>query len=233
MHHSRGKAPPPAGIVGFRSRDGTSGTGRPLKFYTAGLDEVLASVPERSYELAEELLASAATRSMELGEPIAESLQKVGREQARPSVGGTRASRPYWRPPAMPPSPAAGTRRGASSSPTARSMSSPRRTASSCARSTEPSWKARLKAAGARPAASSPLSRAWGWANAAPGSSLPNLVRNALATVGPGVSLCSRWPLLAPLRPGGPSMGSVLSERTGRDSMSSNGSAVNPREDTQ
>lgn len=60
---------------------GGPGTGRPSKFYTAAAPEVLASVPERRYELAGELIASAAERSMELQEPMAESLQKVGHEE--------------------------------------------------------------------------------------------------------------------------------------------------------
>ncbi|HKU12615.1 MAG TPA: transcriptional regulator [Sinomonas sp.] len=68
--------------AGFaKSGPGGPGTGRPSKFYTPAAEEVLASVPERSYELAGELMASAAERSMQLGEPMAESLQKVGREE--------------------------------------------------------------------------------------------------------------------------------------------------------
>lgn len=58
---------------------GGPGSGRPSKFYTALVGEVVASVPERSYELAGELLAAAAERSMR-GAPMAASLAEVGRE---------------------------------------------------------------------------------------------------------------------------------------------------------
>lgn len=56
------------------------GSGRPSKFYEAAVSEIVAAVPERSYELAGDLLAAAAERSMAGGEPMAESLAAVGRE---------------------------------------------------------------------------------------------------------------------------------------------------------
>lgn len=56
------------------------GSGRPSKFYEAVLTEVVAAVPERSYELAGELLAAAAERSIEGGAPMSESLAAVGHE---------------------------------------------------------------------------------------------------------------------------------------------------------
>lgn len=59
---------------------GGPGTGRPSKFYSLAVTEVLASVPERSYELAGELMAEAAERSMTRGVPMADSLRAVGRE---------------------------------------------------------------------------------------------------------------------------------------------------------
>ncbi|BCT76815.1 ArsR family transcriptional regulator [Sinomonas cyclohexanicum] len=57
------------------------GSGRPSKFYEAALTEVVAAVPERSYELAGELLAAAAERSMVAGAPISEALAAVGHER--------------------------------------------------------------------------------------------------------------------------------------------------------
>ena len=59
---------------------GGPGTGRPSKFYTLAVPEVVASVPERSYELAGELMAEAAERSINRGVPMADSLRAVGRE---------------------------------------------------------------------------------------------------------------------------------------------------------
>ncbi|MEA5453129.1 transcriptional regulator [Sinomonas sp. JGH33] len=59
---------------------GGPGTGRPSKYYALALREVVASVPERSYELAGELMAEAAERSMSESAPIAECLDAVGRE---------------------------------------------------------------------------------------------------------------------------------------------------------
>src|SRR5579859_6418003 len=46
---------------------GGPGTGRPSKFYSTAITEVVASVPERSYELVGELMAAAAERSMSDG----------------------------------------------------------------------------------------------------------------------------------------------------------------------
>jgi predicted ArsR family transcriptional regulator len=56
------------------------GSGRPSKFYVATLTEIVAAVPERSYELAGDLLAAAAERSMAAGTPMAQALAAVGRE---------------------------------------------------------------------------------------------------------------------------------------------------------
>ncbi|WP_422933708.1 helix-turn-helix transcriptional regulator [Sinomonas sp. P47F7] len=58
---------------------GGPGTGRPSKFYSLAMTEVVASVPERSYELAGRLMAQAAERSMNHDVPVAESLREVGR----------------------------------------------------------------------------------------------------------------------------------------------------------
>ena len=60
---------------------GGPGTGRPSKFYSLATTEFVASVPERSYELAGELMASAAERSMTEGAPMDECLNAVGREE--------------------------------------------------------------------------------------------------------------------------------------------------------
>jgi predicted ArsR family transcriptional regulator len=46
----------------------------------ATLTEIVAAVPERSYELAGDLLAAAAERSMAAGTPMAQALAAVGRE---------------------------------------------------------------------------------------------------------------------------------------------------------
>lgn len=54
------------------------GSGRPSKFYEAALTEVVAAVPERSYELAGELLAAAAERSISDGAPMSEALAEAG-----------------------------------------------------------------------------------------------------------------------------------------------------------
>ncbi|MDQ4503281.1 transcriptional regulator [Sinomonas sp. ASV322] len=59
---------------------GGPGTGRPSKFYALAVREVVASVPERNYELAGELMAEAAERSMTQSVPIEECLDAVGRE---------------------------------------------------------------------------------------------------------------------------------------------------------
>lgn len=56
------------------------GSGRPSKFYETVLTEVVAAVPERSYELAGELLAAAAERSIAASAPMSEALSAVGRE---------------------------------------------------------------------------------------------------------------------------------------------------------
>jgi predicted ArsR family transcriptional regulator len=56
------------------------GSGRPSKFYEAALTEVVAAVPERSYELAGELLADAAERSM-AGTPMPDALAAAGHER--------------------------------------------------------------------------------------------------------------------------------------------------------
>ncbi|NUP74523.1 MAG: transcriptional regulator, partial [Sinomonas sp.] len=59
---------------------GGPGTGRPSKYYSAAVHEVVASVPDRSYELAGELMAAAAERCMADGVPMAECLREVGHE---------------------------------------------------------------------------------------------------------------------------------------------------------
>ncbi|ASN52411.1 winged helix-turn-helix transcriptional regulator [Sinomonas sp. R1AF57] len=58
---------------------GGPGSGRPSKFYEPAVQEVVAAVPQRSYELAGELLAAAAERSIADGEPMAACIAAVGR----------------------------------------------------------------------------------------------------------------------------------------------------------
>lgn len=67
------------------------GSGRPSKFYEVVLTEVVAAVPERSYELAGELLAAAAERSMVDGGPMADALAAVGYERGA-ALGGEHGS---------------------------------------------------------------------------------------------------------------------------------------------
>ncbi|GAB3283104.1 helix-turn-helix domain-containing protein [Sinomonas notoginsengisoli] len=59
------------------------GSGRPSKFYEAVVEEVLAAVPDRSYELAGELLAAAAERSIARSAPMSEALAAVGHERGQ------------------------------------------------------------------------------------------------------------------------------------------------------
>lgn len=60
---------------------GGPGTGRPSKQYAAVTTEVLASVPERSYELIGDLIATAAERSMGNTVPMEQNARSVGREK--------------------------------------------------------------------------------------------------------------------------------------------------------
>ncbi|GAB3557688.1 helix-turn-helix domain-containing protein [Arthrobacter alkaliphilus] len=60
---------------------GGPGTGRPAKRYAAVTTEVLASVPERSYELIGDLIAAAAERSMVNEESVEQNARAVGRER--------------------------------------------------------------------------------------------------------------------------------------------------------
>lgn len=62
---------------------GGPGTGRPSKQYAAVIAEVLAAVPERSYELIGDLIATAAERSMGTTEPMEQSVRSVGREKGQ------------------------------------------------------------------------------------------------------------------------------------------------------
>lgn len=58
---------------------GGPGSGRPSKFYVPAVQEVVAAVPERSYELAGELLAAAAERSIAEDAPMAACIAAAGR----------------------------------------------------------------------------------------------------------------------------------------------------------
>ncbi|BCW36922.1 ArsR family transcriptional regulator [Arthrobacter sp. StoSoilA2] len=53
------------------------GSGRPAKLYRPAMDEVVASVPERQYDLAGDLMATAITRSLKGNLPVREALMDV------------------------------------------------------------------------------------------------------------------------------------------------------------
>ena len=76
--------------VEFRKLGGRAGpgSGRPAKLYRPALDEVGASVPERSYDLAGELLASAIEASMAGGGSVRKALADTAYERGRSSAGG-------------------------------------------------------------------------------------------------------------------------------------------------
>jgi len=76
--------------VEFRKLGGRAGpgSGRPAKLYRPALDEVGASVPERSYDLAGELMASAIEASMAGGGSVRKALADTAYERGRSSAGG-------------------------------------------------------------------------------------------------------------------------------------------------
>ncbi|WP_077490669.1 helix-turn-helix transcriptional regulator [Sinomonas mesophila] len=59
------------------------GSGRPSKVYWAALDEVSASVPPRSYDLAGSILAEAAQRAISGGSSIAEAIRAAALDRGR------------------------------------------------------------------------------------------------------------------------------------------------------
>ncbi|WP_445153877.1 helix-turn-helix transcriptional regulator [Arthrobacter sp. Hor0625] len=68
------------------------GSGRPAKLYRAAVQEVSASVPERSYDLAAELLVAAVEESAAGGGPVGDALLRVARARGRDAAeaaGGT------------------------------------------------------------------------------------------------------------------------------------------------
>jgi predicted ArsR family transcriptional regulator len=76
-----------AGVVDVRfervgGRTGP-GAGRPSKLYRPARDEVVASVPDRRYDLAGSLLASAVAASASTGAPVRECLRTAARTTGR------------------------------------------------------------------------------------------------------------------------------------------------------
>jgi predicted ArsR family transcriptional regulator len=59
------------------------GAGRPSKLYRPAGDEVIASVPDRHYDLAGSLLASAVAESTRTGEPVRDCLRAAARATGR------------------------------------------------------------------------------------------------------------------------------------------------------
>jgi predicted ArsR family transcriptional regulator len=59
------------------------GAGRPSKLYRPAGDEVIASVPDRHYDLAGSLLANAVAQSSRTGEPIGDCLRVAARSTGR------------------------------------------------------------------------------------------------------------------------------------------------------
>lgn len=76
--------------VEFRKLGGKGGpgSGRPAKLYRPALEEVGASVPERSYDLAGELMASAIEESMSGNGSVRDALVAASYSRGRASVGG-------------------------------------------------------------------------------------------------------------------------------------------------
>ncbi|MFP3459370.1 transcriptional regulator [Arthrobacter globiformis] len=79
--------------VEFRKLGGKAGpgSGRPAKLYRPALDEVGASVPERSYDLAGELMATAIESSIADGGGVREALADASYARGR-ALGGEGAS---------------------------------------------------------------------------------------------------------------------------------------------
>lgn len=85
-----------AGVVDVRferigGRTGP-GAGRPSKLYRPARDEVVASVPDRRYDLAGSLLASAVAESASTGAPVRDCLRTVARSTGREIGEGARPS---------------------------------------------------------------------------------------------------------------------------------------------
>ena len=76
--------------VEFRKLGGKAGpgSGRPAKLYRPALEEVGASVPDRSYDLAGELLASAIESSMSGRGPVGEALVATAYARGQAAAGG-------------------------------------------------------------------------------------------------------------------------------------------------
>ncbi|MFE4835560.1 helix-turn-helix transcriptional regulator [Arthrobacter sp. NPDC056691] len=79
--------------VEFRKLGGKAGpgSGRPAKLYRPALDEVGASVPERSYDLAGELMATAIESSIADGGGVRQALADASYSKGR-ALGGNGAS---------------------------------------------------------------------------------------------------------------------------------------------
>ncbi|MFC9350971.1 helix-turn-helix transcriptional regulator [Arthrobacter sp. NPDC057013] len=79
--------------VEFRKLGGKAGpgSGRPAKLYRPALDEVGASVPERSYDLAGELMATAIESSIADGAGVREALTDASYSRGH-ALGGSGAS---------------------------------------------------------------------------------------------------------------------------------------------
>ncbi|MDR5699218.1 helix-turn-helix transcriptional regulator [Agromyces aerolatus] len=77
--------------TGFARRSGRGGpgAGRPAKFYSVAAEEVSASIPPRSYDLAGDLLATAAEVSDRTGAPIRDCLADVAHARGRELADGT------------------------------------------------------------------------------------------------------------------------------------------------
>jgi predicted ArsR family transcriptional regulator len=77
----------------FQRRSGRTGpgAGRPAKLYRAAASEVIASVPERHYDLVAELLSSAVDDSSRTGNPIVETLEQVSTDFGR-ALGASEGS---------------------------------------------------------------------------------------------------------------------------------------------
>ncbi len=76
--------------VVYERRTGRSGpgAGRPAKLYRARASEVVASIPERRYDLAAELFAQAVTRAESDGTPVREAVTASAFELGA-AIGGT------------------------------------------------------------------------------------------------------------------------------------------------
>jgi predicted ArsR family transcriptional regulator len=80
--------------VEFRKLGGREGpgSGRPAKLYTASVQEVAASVPERNYDLAAELLVGAIEESATAGVPVREALLRSAYARGQAAADGKGAA---------------------------------------------------------------------------------------------------------------------------------------------